>query len=234
MIAEVKPESYDAKGRKVFRPDTRRRSGFRPTFPIGRFLSEPLKYWCSDLEGLRGFLSTCKYISDEKQFARKDYWQPPEEFEETRQGDCDDFALWCWRQLLHLNYSARLVIGMAGRYGEGHAWVTFEKDGRTFLVEPLRWMIGLKMPRISTLRYHPKYSMTWDNDTVSYYSHEDRKLNASFGTIAPLVAEWVFLWGRFWINLLTGGLGLRSLRAAAPRRRTAERGTLHDKHRQGN
>jgi hypothetical protein len=120
-----------------------------------------------------------------------------------------------------MNYSARLVIGTAGRYGDGHAWVTFEKDGRTFLLEPLRWMIGLTMPRISTLRYHPKYSMSWNNDSVSYYSHEDRKLDATLRTIAPLAAEWAFLWGRFWLNVLTGGLGLRSLRAEAPRRRNS-------------
>jgi len=120
---------------------------------------------------------------------------------------------------MHMNYSARLVIGVAGRYGAGHAWITFEKDGRTFLLEPLSWMIGLRLPRISTLRYHPKYSMTWENDAISYYSHEDRKLDPSLGTIAPLVAEWVFLYGRFWLNLLTGGLGLRSMAAEAPRRR---------------
>lgn len=212
MIAEVLPEFYDIEGRKVFRPDSRRHSGFRPTFPAGRFLSQPLKHWCPDFAALRRFLSDCSYVSDEKQFGQKDYWQPPEQFEESRKGDCEDFALWCWRQLLQMNYSAKLVIGTAGRYGAGHAWVTFEKDSQTFLLEPQMWPLGLTMPRISTLRYHPKFSMSWNGKTVSYYSHEDRKASVSLQVAAPLVGEWIFLWASFWLRLIVAfvrGIGLR-------------------------
>jgi len=111
-----------------------------------------------------------------------------------------------------MNYSAKLVIGTAGRYGAGHAWVTFEKDSQTFLLEPQMWPLGLTMPRISTLRYHPKFSMSWNGKTVSYYSHEDRKASVSLQVAAPLVGEWIFLWASFWLRLIVAfvrGIGLR-------------------------
>jgi hypothetical protein len=52
LIGEINPEWYDVEGRKVFRPDSRRKSGFKPTFPAGRYFSQPLKhgvktYWTS-------------------------------------------------------------------------------------------------------------------------------------------------------------------------------------------
>jgi hypothetical protein len=96
-----------------------------------------LSFWCEDLVELREFLRGCKYVSDVEQFGEKDYWQPPDEFEKTKAGDCEDFALWAWRQLVHMNYPARFVVGSASRYGEGHAWVRFAKDGKIYLLEPL-------------------------------------------------------------------------------------------------
>jgi hypothetical protein len=123
MIAEVFPEAYDTKGRPTFRPDQRRRSRFPSSFPIGRYISQPLSVECKNLEDLRGFLRKCRYVSDEEQFGLADFWMPPEEFERSRKGDCEDFALYAWRQLLSLGYSARFVGGKHGRYGEGHAWV---------------------------------------------------------------------------------------------------------------
>jgi len=148
MIAEIVPESYDIEGRKVFRPDTKRHSGFRPTFPIGRFLSQPLHHPCSNFAEMRRFLWGCKYVSDQEQFGQKDYWQPPEQFEESKKGDCEDFALWAWRQLLQMGYDSRFVAGRSGRYAEGHAWVTFEKDGKYYLLEPLGAAVGLKLPPV--------------------------------------------------------------------------------------
>ena len=113
MIAEVIPEIYDAEGRKVFRPDLRRK-GLRATLPLGRYLSHPLKVQCQSIRDLRKFLSTCRYVSDKEQFKRDDYWQPPEEFETTRKGDCDCFALWTWRQLMQMGYQARFTGGRVG------------------------------------------------------------------------------------------------------------------------
>jgi len=201
VIAEIIPSSYDYDGKKDFRPDLRRKSGFHPTAPIGRFLTVPLNHWCSDIPGLRKFLSQCRYVSDQKQFGRKDYWQPPDAIEKTKKGDCDDFALWCWRQLMHMGYSARFVVGRASRYGEGHAWVTFEKDGRQFLLEPLNWMLGTKIPRLSIVRYTPRHSIAWDGKTVSYYVHEDKTFSVSLWTLFEIIGEWLVFWLRFWLML---------------------------------
>jgi hypothetical protein len=201
LIGEIIPDYYDINGKKTFRPDLRRHSGFQSTFPPGRFLSQPLKTWCSDFTELRSFLSNCKYVSDQEQFGEEDYWQPPDDFEQLKRGDCEDFALWARRQLIHMNYPARFVIGTAGRYGAGHAWITFEKDGRFFLLEPLLWPVGLRLPQLSLLRYKPKYSMTWDGKTMSFYSHSDKKFDVSPVRIAQMVFEWLMFWSYYWIRV---------------------------------
>jgi hypothetical protein len=202
LIGEIVQDYYDADGRKTFRPDLRGRSGFRSTFPPGRFLSQPLKKWCSDFSELRRFLSTCKYVTDKEQFGENDYWQPPDDFEQSRKGDCEDFALWTWRQLIHMNYPSRFVVGTAGRYGEGHAWVTFEKDGKAFLLEPLSWGVGLRRPRLSVVRYKPKFSMAWDGENISFFAHADRKFDASSLRVTILVFEWLTFWIYFWVKAI--------------------------------
>jgi Bacterial transglutaminase-like cysteine proteinase BTLCP len=202
LIAEIIPEWYDVEGRKVFRPDSRRKGGFKPTFPAGRFLSQPLQHWCTDLPDLRRFLAGCKYVSDEEQFGTRDYWQPPERFEESKKGDCEDFALWAWRQLLNMNYPARLALGSASRHGDGHAWVTFQRDGKTYLLEPLSWPVGLTLPRLSILKYKPRFSMSWDGSKVSYFEHTDRKINWSLRGTTVLVWEWLFFWVSFFLRVV--------------------------------
>lgn len=166
MIAEVFPEAYDGLGRKVLRPDWRRK-GLRATAPMGRYVSQPLTVKCESISDIRNFLYTCKYVPDEVQFHKRDYWQPPDEFEKTKQGDCDCFALWTWREFLDLGFDARFVAGRSGRYGEGHAWVQFAKDGRHFLVDPTMARMGNTMPRLSTLRYQPRFSVAWDGKKLS-------------------------------------------------------------------
>src|SRR5215469_1142600 len=65
---------------------------------------------------------------DGLQFHKRDYRQPPEEFEKTRQGDCD--CLW------------RIACMGAVR-----------KGGRHFRVDPTMARPRNTMPRLSTLRY---------------------------------------------------------------------------------
>jgi Bacterial transglutaminase-like cysteine proteinase BTLCP len=155
MIAEIIPETYDAVGHQVSQPFHRRR-GPHPTLPMGRYVSQLLTVKCETMHDVRTFLATCKYVSDEELFGKKEYWQPPEEFERRRKGDCEDFALWTWRQLLSMGYDARFVGGSCGRYGTGHAWVEYFKDGKCFLLEPLYRLVGDTLPRLSTIKYSPK------------------------------------------------------------------------------
>ena len=154
------------------------------------------------MEDLRRFLCRCRYVSDQEQFGRRDYWQPPEEFEETKRGDCDDFALWTWRQLLHMGYRCRFVVGTVGRYRRGHAWVTFERDGKWYLLEPTMAQVGSQRSRLSVLQYRPLYSTAWDGKTISYYQHEKREFHASFSLWAGLIAERVVYSVRIWSGIL--------------------------------
>jgi len=196
MIAEVFRDSYDATGRAVFRPSKHRYAKVSPNSPMGRHVTQPLSVLCGDLNEVRQFLLTCRYISDSRQFGRADYWMPPEEFERRRQGDCDDFALWTWRQMMNLGYATRFVYGRAGRYGEGHARVTFERDGRTFIVESLAAWLGSTLPRLSTIRYQPIASVSWDGGTLRYYEHRPQGTPVSFVDVTPHIPEWVAYWLR--------------------------------------
>lgn len=199
MIAEIIPEAYDAKGRQVSQPFLKRK-GPHPTFPMGRYISQPLTITCATMSDVRNFLAGCKYVSDKDLFGRDDYWQPPEEFEQKRQGDCEDFALWTWRQLLEMGYDARFTGGSCGRYGEGHAWVEFFEKGKCFLVEPQFRKIGMEMPRLATLRYKPKLSVSWDGRTIRYFAHKDQSSYISWRRLLPLVCEYLLFWSGFWLK----------------------------------
>ena len=203
MIAEIIPEIYDAVGRPVVAPVSRKRKHqFHGTFPIARYLSEPLSIRCTSFKELRDFLMRCQYVSDQEQFHREDYWMPPEEFEKRQKGDCDDFALWTWRQMLYMGHKARYVVGKAGKYGTGHAWVTIEKDGKYYLVEPLARVFGETLPRLSTVRYQPEGSVEWDGERVHYFVHEKREFRLRITSIPVLVGEWLVFWSWVWLRTI--------------------------------
>ena len=201
MIAEIFAKAYDVQGRRVVRPDLRRK-GLHPTFPMGRYVSQPLTVKCDSIVDIRNFLLSCKYVSDKEQFGKKDHWQAPEDFERTRKGDCDCFALWTWRQFLALGFDARFVAGSSGRYGRGHAWVQFSKDGKDFLVEPTMAQIGYTMPRLNTLRYHPRFSVAWDGSSISFFQHDQRKAYPLFWQMITVVPAWLLFWMWAWTRFL--------------------------------
>jgi hypothetical protein len=200
MIAKTIPAFYDAKGKKVLHPFERRK-GPKPTFPMRRYVSQPLTIHCDSMQDVRKFLLGCRGVSDKEQFGKEDYWLPPEQFEKTKRGDCEDFALWTWRQLLSMGYDARFVAGRSGRYGVGHAWVEFFLDGNCYLLEPQLMVLGLRMPRLSTLRYQPRFSVSWDGKNISYYEHEHApRTPISFGAVVQLLPEYLSIWAAFWLR----------------------------------
>jgi hypothetical protein len=199
MIAEAIPAAYDESGKKVFRPFDRRK-GPRPTFPLGRYVSRPLAVRCRSIEEVRQFLRECKYVSDKELFDKEEYWQPPEDFEKLKKGDCEDFAFWTWRQLMDLGQDCRVVFGPHGRYGVGHAWVQVIRDGKCFIVEPQRSRFGKVFPRLSTLEYHPKFPVAWDGEKLTYYQHRELQSRPSFVELSLLLPEYFAFWGRFWIG----------------------------------
>jgi Bacterial transglutaminase-like cysteine proteinase BTLCP len=201
MFLELLPELYDINGRQAYKPHEKKRT-FRPTFPFGRYLDRPLSYHASNLDDIRRFLMSCKAASDEETFGKKEYWLPPDEFEKLKKGDCDEFALWTWRQLLHLGYPARFVAGRYGRYRGGHAWATFERDGKHYIADPnFRW-IKRSLPRLTALRFHPIYSVEWDGKKVRFYSHRDLPLSLTLTHMLPLALEWLTFWSYTWGKLV--------------------------------
>lgn len=168
---------------------------------MGMFLSQPLKLVCRDWEEIRRFLSTCRYVSDQEQFGVRDHWMPPEEFELSRKGDCDDFALWTWRQLLGLGYAARFVAGSAGRYRHGHAWVAVRVDNRTFIIEPQLARYGT-FPRLETLRYRPMISVEASGSQIRFFEHKASAVEPQFRTMASLIPEWIVFQARRHARLL--------------------------------
>ena len=162
---------------------------------MGAFVSQPLKLVCRDLDEIRAFLMSCRYVSDSEQFGVKDHWMAPEQFEQTHRGDCDDFALWTWRQLIELGCNARFVVGAAGRYGRGHAWVSLRIQDRVHVVEPLLARYR-SFPRLDTLRYRPIVSVASGEGDVKFFEHPTRRAEPSFRIAAPLVPEWVLFRAR--------------------------------------
>jgi hypothetical protein len=175
MFAEIIPGAYDFNGKKIFRPGKHRHKVFHPTFPMGLFIRSELNNRCQSITEIRDFLRECRYVSDEEQFGCEDYWMPPDEFEKKKKGDCEDFALWTWRQLMDLGYSCRFVVGYAGKYGEGHAWLTAEKDNKRYIIEPLASGTAKKLPRLSFVRYRPEISVEWDGKKIHYYQHKAKE-----------------------------------------------------------
>jgi len=57
MIGEIIPEIYDIEGKPTGTPVTRKRKKlFHGTFPMGRYVSQPLSQQCKDFKELRSFL----------------------------------------------------------------------------------------------------------------------------------------------------------------------------------
>jgi hypothetical protein len=140
------------------------------------------------------FLRTCRYVSDEEQFGEEDYWLPPEEFEQTLKGDCEDFSLWAWRQLINMGYDCRFVVGMSGRYGDGHAWIQLDYQGHPCILEPLACHQPMQFPRLSSVRYKPSVSVACVNKKLKYFRHDNPTYRPSLSEAVPLVAEWSIFW----------------------------------------
>ena len=169
---------------------------------MGRYVGHSLTLQCKNLEEMRQFLRTCRWVSDDDLFGKDEYWQPPDEFEKRKAGDCEDFALWTWRQLLGMGLDARVVFGTHGRYGIGHAWVEYFQDGKCFLLEPQCRNLGMAMPRLSTLNFEPKLSVSWDGKTIRYFSHKDKTYSPDWALVIKLIPQWIAIWGLRWLRIL--------------------------------
>lgn len=97
------------------------------------FFDRKLSFEGETISEVAAFLASCRYILDEDQFRRDEWWTHPAEFEELMKGDCEDHALWAWRVLHELGHDVRLMIGSCE--GGGHAWVQLYTDGKSYILE---------------------------------------------------------------------------------------------------
>ena len=117
-----------------------------------------------DVDGICEWLAGCQYVHDSELFREPDYWQHPLTFEQLRKGDCEDHALWAWRKMVELGLAAEFYVGQWRTNGERtgfHAWVVFERNGTTFLLEPVIKDIGRMVRPLAEARldYVPHFSV---------------------------------------------------------------------------
>lgn len=126
MIAELPGDRDEWIGQR------RRKTHLGNTHPWNRYFNKPLKTKPQTLAEIEAFLCKCKYLSDQKTRSQSDFWEPPDEFEKRKKGDCEDHAIWAWRHLHDLGYQTRFVLGNCGNW---HAWVHIFVNGRVYLLE---------------------------------------------------------------------------------------------------
>jgi len=157
LVYEAKHRFFKRKNRDEGEPSVLSRADEHAhTLWQSRFQNIPLKFYgggahhtfehyftrASNVEvrtigDVMGWLLGCEYVSDLEQFNKRDHWQHPVDFEVTRRGDCEDFALWAWRKLVVLGHEAEFMVGKwihDGRIGT-HAWVLLTYNGEKFVFE---------------------------------------------------------------------------------------------------
>ena len=90
------------------------------------------------LDEVCDWLLDCEYVADADLFHEPDFWQHPRTFERLRKGDCEDHALWAWRQLVEQGIDAEFTTGLVDVTKPdpgGHAWVLFRQAGNEYLLE---------------------------------------------------------------------------------------------------
>ncbi len=183
MIGEINPCAYDYEGRAVASPRRMR--------PLAdRFLTDDLTVKSNSLDEIQAFLRQCRYVSDADQFSIREYWMHPRHFERLRRGDCEDFALWTWRQLLAMKLDARFVCGKCGH--GSHAWVTFSDSQAHYLFEPTA-LRSKKLSRLQILKYKPDFSISVRDGRLAYHRHEPRDHIPTSPEMRAIAVELVYL-----------------------------------------
>ncbi|WP_420644879.1 hypothetical protein [Candidatus Leptofilum sp.] len=156
------PLSYEKEATKVHH--TQFGAGSRR--PFDHYLNGESQVKVQSLDDICRWLQACEYVQDRELFGQGDVWQHPGEFESRRQGDCEDHALWAWRKLKELNIPAEFVVGRTAFGDNGnegrllsHAWVSYEENGRTYLLETThKKQLIYPLEAVQT-RYHPLFSV---------------------------------------------------------------------------
>lgn len=122
-------------------------------------LNAPLRVRTQSLRDVDVWINGCRYVSDPRLFGRPDHWQTPDALERNGLGDCEDFALWAWVQLLRQGADARFVIG--GMYDDdvNHAWVHVHRGGRVLVFECTPLGVNVAIDARCATEYQPILSV---------------------------------------------------------------------------
>ena len=118
------------------------------------------------IDDIVDWLRGCEYVSDLEQFHECDRWQAPCAFEQSRRGDCEDFALWAWRKLAEIGVDAEFYVGRMECDDEPdrdrqHAWVVYRAGLEAFLFEPAAGTADAMIRRLSDVQddYVPHFAV---------------------------------------------------------------------------
>ena len=93
----------------------------------------------------------------------------PRHFEYKKKGDCEDFALYTWKQLLRMGYESRFVVGTVGR-NKGHAWCTVIIKRKKYIIDPVFAKHSI-IPIFALKNYRPIVSVGYEWNRPIYYVH---------------------------------------------------------------
>lgn len=100
---------------------------------FGIYLQGPSIVPTRNLDDVCAWLRCCDAVDDHALFYQSDFWQHPVTFEQIRKGDCEDHALWAWRQLHRLGIPALFMAGLWDK--TAHAWVLIDQSPVPRLLE---------------------------------------------------------------------------------------------------
>ncbi len=122
-------------------------------------LNAPLSAKTTSLADVDIWINRCSYVSDQRLFGTSEYWQTPDEMEANRLGDCEDFALWAWVQLLRQGVDARLVMGGLFSDEANHVWVHIHRQRSVLVFECTPMGINLAVDSKCAHEYQPIVSV---------------------------------------------------------------------------
>ncbi|MBL9138125.1 MAG: hypothetical protein JNK85_19815 [Verrucomicrobiales bacterium] len=137
---------------------------------FGVYLQGPSTVQARNLEELCAWLRCCDAVDDNALFFQPDYWQHPVTFEHLRKGDCEDHALWAWRQLHRLGIPSLFMAGLWE--STAHAWVLIEQSPVPCLLESTAKVGPMLHPLPGVrMRYCPALAVDTQGRTYVYQGY---------------------------------------------------------------
>ena len=131
------------------------------------YLAGSCRVACDSPKAIGDWLLGCRYADDAQLLGEADHWLHPATFELLRCGDCEDFSLWAWRQLIEARYAATFVVGMRSGPGTArgrHAWVTYLDGSVDYLFDGVERSIARMIRPCSGVQalYEPQLGVDAD------------------------------------------------------------------------